>query len=126
MVAAVIRGNVDITFSIDGLVGLNYAEPAPQQYIYRTNVFAKTDLSPGEHTLVIQNGRGNGEYDQVMMFLDSIIYTYVMLPPGLTLCFMICVSSIGRTIQCYLRLPQIPRRRLINQASRSQRQPLIE
>ncbi|KAG9223251.1 hypothetical protein PLEOSDRAFT_1101316 [Pleurotus ostreatus PC15] len=68
-------GNVDITFSIDGLVGLNYAEPAPQQYIYRANVFAKTDLSPGEHTLVVQNGRGNGEYDQVMMFLDSIIYT---------------------------------------------------
>ncbi|KAJ8520359.1 hypothetical protein ONZ45_g2837 [Pleurotus djamor] len=70
-----VLGNVDITFSIDGLVAGTYTEPAPQQYIYRRNAFGRDGLSLGEHTLVIQNGRQNTEFDQVMMFLDSVIYT---------------------------------------------------
>ncbi|KAJ8482263.1 hypothetical protein ONZ45_g15008 [Pleurotus djamor] len=68
-------GNVDITFSIDGVVAGTYTEQAPQQYIYRRNVFGRDGLSLGEHTLVIQNGRPNTAYDQVMIFLDSVIYT---------------------------------------------------
>ncbi|KAF9493918.1 hypothetical protein BDN71DRAFT_1023206 [Pleurotus eryngii] len=71
--AARVPGNSDLTFILDGQVDqlLRDANTLPQ----RTTVFQKDGLTLGTHTLIIVNGHEGSKYDQVMVFLDSIVYT---------------------------------------------------
>lgn len=69
------RGNTDLTFILDGNVAQMLKDPVllPE----RTIVFQQDNLPFGEHGLTIVNGHMGSKYKQVMVFLDSIVYTYV-------------------------------------------------
>ncbi|KAF7437314.1 hypothetical protein PC9H_004153 [Pleurotus ostreatus] len=71
--AAGIPGNTDLTFILDGNVAqmLKDLSLSPQ----RTVVFQQDNLPFGEHGLTIVNGHMGSKYKQVMVFLDSIVYT---------------------------------------------------
>jgi hypothetical protein len=69
-------GNIDATFYLDGVqVGtLLRTAVEPAGYEYNVPVYTNPSIPPGQHTLVVQNGRPNGI--QSLMILDSIVYTY--------------------------------------------------
>ncbi|KAF9072771.1 hypothetical protein BDP27DRAFT_1319970 [Rhodocollybia butyracea] len=71
-------GDSDMTFFIDGVIRGTFAQSAlgtPNVYQYSVPVFSITLLSPGQHTLTIQNGHVNGI--KALTLLDKIIYTAV-------------------------------------------------
>jgi len=72
-------GDSDMTFFIDGVIRGTFAQTAPgipNVYQYSVPVFSITSLSPGQHTLTIQNGHVNGI--KALTMLDEIIYTEVV------------------------------------------------
>lgn len=62
-----------MTFLLDDQVSY-FISKAPGFPIAQT-VFSATGLVDGYHNLTIVNGHPNSSFAQVMMFLDSIIYT---------------------------------------------------
>ncbi|KAF9072770.1 hypothetical protein BDP27DRAFT_1400695 [Rhodocollybia butyracea] len=69
-------GDSDMTFYIDGAIRGTFIQTAPgtpKVYQYSVPVFSLTSLSPGQHTLTIQNGHVNGT--RALILLDEIIYT---------------------------------------------------
>ncbi|KAJ7225969.1 hypothetical protein GGX14DRAFT_642160 [Mycena pura] len=68
-------GDSDMTFYLDGVPVGSFAEPAPgiAGFDYNVPVFANPAISPGPHTLIIQNGHQNGGTS--LLILDSIVYT---------------------------------------------------
>lgn len=68
-----------MSFFIDGQpVGAFFkVPPGVDGYDYNVSVYSNTSLTPGLHTLIIQNGRING--NQSLLLLDSVVYTYVLI-----------------------------------------------
>ncbi|KAJ8703221.1 hypothetical protein PTI98_001863 [Pleurotus ostreatus] len=73
-----VPGNSDMTFLLDDQVSY-FISKAPGFPIAQT-VFSATGLVDKYHNLTIVNGHPNSSFAQVMMFLDSIIYTTEFLP----------------------------------------------
>ncbi|KAF7340052.1 hypothetical protein MVEN_01923200 [Mycena venus] len=69
-------GNSDMTFYLDGVVVGNFiqAPVGSAGFDYTVLVYANPSITPGPHTLTIQNGRQNGP--ESILILDSIVYTY--------------------------------------------------
>ncbi|KAL4251603.1 hypothetical protein AB1N83_013845 [Pleurotus pulmonarius] len=70
--AAGVKGNSDVTFLLDDSVSY-FLHNATSPTLH--TIFSMTDLSNQNHTLTIVNGHPGGSFPQVMLFLDSIIYT---------------------------------------------------
>jgi hypothetical protein len=68
-------GNSDMSFFIDGSLVGTFVRPAPGTtgYDYDQTVYFNTTLSPGSHTIRIQNGHVDGR--KSLLILDRIIYT---------------------------------------------------
>ncbi|KAG9223274.1 hypothetical protein CCMSSC00406_0000037 [Pleurotus cornucopiae] len=74
-----VPGNSDMTFLLDDQVSY-FISKAPGFPIAQT-VFSATGLVDKYHNLTIVNGHPNSSFAQVMMFLDSIIYTWTEFLP---------------------------------------------
>ncbi|KAF4605691.1 hypothetical protein EYR40_004480 [Pleurotus pulmonarius] len=70
--AAGVKGNSDVTFLLDDSVSYFLHNATSPTLL---TIFSMTDLSNQNHTLTIVNGHPGGSFPQVMLFLDSIIYT---------------------------------------------------
>ncbi|KAJ8501755.1 hypothetical protein ONZ45_g12017 [Pleurotus djamor] len=64
-------------FTLDGIPSLNFTRPPlPAKPGLVTIVYSQEGLSPGEHTVTIQNGRETGgPFNATAIFLDAIIFT---------------------------------------------------
>ncbi|KAJ8501753.1 hypothetical protein ONZ45_g12016 [Pleurotus djamor] len=71
------RANLEMIFTIDDGPPINVSRPArPTKPAVIITVFQQENLTPGEHTLTLQNGRDDeGVYNTTVTFLDAIIYT---------------------------------------------------
>jgi len=69
-------GDSDMAFYIDGVQAGSFTQRAigSAGFDYRVPVYANTALTPGNHTIEVQNGQRNG--NQSLMILDSIVYSY--------------------------------------------------
>jgi hypothetical protein len=63
----------DMSFFIDSIPAGVFASPLPNTLQYGALVFVNESLTPGNHTLVIQNGRLGGS--RSLMMLDYIVYS---------------------------------------------------
>ena len=82
-VYCIIAEPVDLLFTLDGEFAGSYthAPDEPTTYEYGVAVYVNNALSPGQHTIEIQNGRPDGA--QSLALLDSIVYMYVFSGPCL-------------------------------------------
>lgn len=64
----------DVSFSIDDQpsVGFSHAPDGEGSYTYHELLFSIESLTNAQHTLVIQNGRGN---TSSLLLLDYLVYT---------------------------------------------------
>ncbi|KAJ8468329.1 hypothetical protein ONZ45_g17277 [Pleurotus djamor] len=73
------QANSDMVFKIDDGLPTTYTRAAlASKPGLITTVFHQDGLSPGEHTIFIQNGRERGgppEFNSTAIFLDAIIFT---------------------------------------------------
>lgn len=63
------------TFEVDGVLAGVYEhkpDPAGYQYLYNISVFSKTDMSMGEHVLVMSAIQGSGPS---LLLFDYAVYT---------------------------------------------------
>ncbi|KAF5351327.1 hypothetical protein D9758_007971 [Tetrapyrgos nigripes] len=68
-------GDSDMSFYIDNQLSGTFVQKAPgvPEYDYHVPVYVNTSLSPGPHTLLLQNGHVNGTKSLVL--LDEIVYS---------------------------------------------------
>ncbi|KAF8213577.1 hypothetical protein K438DRAFT_2009737 [Mycena galopus ATCC 62051] len=69
------NANSDMTFFLDGAVVGNFVQPAVDEFQYGVLVYSNPSITPGLHTLTLQNGQQNG--NESVMILDSIVYTSI-------------------------------------------------
>ena len=85
-----------MSFFLDGnLVGSYRQLPTGDAtYEYNVPVYANDSLPPGEHTIVVVNGRPSRR--QSINLLDYIIYSLVIAPLFIVSCATL-IYSIGKT-----------------------------
>ncbi|KAF4572460.1 hypothetical protein EYR36_006965 [Pleurotus pulmonarius] len=83
--AAGVRGNSDITFLLDNQATYFLRNAPISRGQTAQTVFSVTNLANQNHTLTIINGRLNSSFEQMILLLDSIIYTMtsrrIVIPP---------------------------------------------
>ncbi|KAK7064618.1 hypothetical protein R3P38DRAFT_2825556 [Favolaschia claudopus] len=69
------NANADFTFYLDGVVvgTFQHSPDGTAGFDYTVPVYVNTSITPGPHTLTLQNGQQGGV--QSVMILDSIVYT---------------------------------------------------
>ena len=90
------RGDSDMDFFIDGQLVGSYVHPpnGDGTYEYNVPVYANDSLPPGEHTIIVVNGRPSGR--QSLTLLDYIIYSLVIAPLFIVSCATL-IYSTGKT-----------------------------